>query len=72
VNDKSDKYVIQRFDKELKQVEQELVTEEGYQNAEEQKKEQTGEKPLNFENMCKLLKMMGFLPEVRVPESVEQ
>jgi len=35
VNDKSDKYVIKRFDKELKQAEQELLTEEGYQNNEE-------------------------------------
>jgi hypothetical protein len=31
----------------------------------------TGEKLLNFENMCKLLNMLGFLPAQRVPESVE-
>lgn len=39
VNDKSDKYVIKRFDKELKQAETELYQEEGYDNTEEMKKE---------------------------------
>jgi hypothetical protein len=30
VNDKSDKYVIKRFDKEYKLAEQDLLSEEGY------------------------------------------
>lgn len=74
VNDKSDKYVIKRFDKEFKQAEQHLLQEEGYSNAEEQKQEAqvTGEKLLNYESMCNLLNLLGFLPAHKAPEAIEQ
>ena len=74
VNDKSDQYVIKKFDKELKQAEQDLLQEEGYENSEEKKREAqvTGEKRLDFDNMCKLINMLGFLPVNRQPEEKDQ
>jgi hypothetical protein len=59
-NKNTDKIVMEKFERELSQVEQELQevmsSEEGRHHSEEAKM-------FNYETMCRLLSLMGFLGE---------
>lgn len=56
-NKNTDKIVKSKFEREIKQVQQDLL-EEGAQ----EQQEQQNNKMINYETMCRILKATGFLP----------
>ena len=70
-NDKSDKYVQQRFERELKVAKEELLQTLQANKGEAVPGNVVEEVRLNFHDMFTLITRMGFLPKSKAPENFE-